>query len=252
MRRLLALLGLALLGAEAPPLHGDPVVLELPGMADVAVRTLTWGTSGQLFLYLPPAAKERAPVVVFAIGYSDDEAQRRFGAPLHRYRQYDSWARLAAVSGFAGVTYATQSPERALAQVVDALRKAPADWGIDASRVGLWSASRNARVAQKYALRNAAELRFAVFYYPLLDPPDAVPKPVPILVVKAEGDQEQGVNAGIQRFARKAAADGADLKLIELPGQHAFDVRDSSAAAQDAIKATLRFMRRAAGLEPES
>ena len=150
MRRLLALLGLALLGAEAPPLHGDPVVLELPGMADVAVRTLTWGTSGQLFLYLPPAAKERAPVVVFAIGYSDDEAQRRFGAPLHRYRQYDSWARLAAVSGFAGVTYATQNPER------------------------------------------------------------------------------------------------------DLPGQHAFDVSDSSVAAQDAVKATLLFMLRAAGLEPKS
>src|SRR5262245_22042978 len=141
-------MALALL-VVAASLHGDPAVLDLPGTGEVAVRELAYGLDGQLFLYRAPGGTAPAPVVVFALGVSDGEAERRFGGPLHNHRQYDSWARLAAVSGLAAVTYATQSPERDLAQVVDALRKAPAEWGVDGKRIGLWSCSRNARVAQR-------------------------------------------------------------------------------------------------------
>lgn len=121
-----------------------PAVLHLPGEdAAVVRRDLVYGAAAgqplRFDLYLPPGATT-APraAIVFVSGASDTRS----------WSVYESYGRLAAAQGFAGLVYAKRY-ERGQAlegvadtgRLLDHLREHGRELGIDPSRIVLWGFS---------------------------------------------------------------------------------------------------------------
>lgn len=127
------------------------VVLELPGMEAVHVRRdLPFRVAGDgaeltLDVYRPHGASDgtRAPAVLFVTGYSDAGVQAVFGCRAKEMGAYVSWARLAAASGLAGVTYVSAQPAEDARAALDHVRRHADALGIDGDRIALWSCSGN-------------------------------------------------------------------------------------------------------------
>jgi hypothetical protein len=236
------------------------VVLELPGMADVeVVAERPYGPGGTFDLYRA-AGPAPAPTVVFVFGFPD----QRFAQGLRQMGAYRSWGRLLAVSGINAVAYSYQDPVADLTSLLAHLRASARDLGIDAGRMGVWSASGNVPTAL-HLLMTQPQGTFraaALLYGYMLDVPaaaeqfglgvpargrtiDDLPRDVPLLVVRAGNDQTPGLNASLDGFVAAALARDLPLSLINQPGApHSFDLFDDSEASRATIGAVLAFLRR--------
>lgn len=237
----------------------QPVVLELPGTADVAVRAdLPYRDGRTLDVYLP--AGPPAPTVVLVSGYAD----RMFasvidGKPKHTVPG-TSWARLLAASGLAAIRYEVDDPAADVAAVIAHVRERGAELGVAGDRVAVFACSGNAPTG--LAAAATSPVRCAVFAYGFLagdetaaaaarfhfaNPGttiDALPTALPVLVVRAGQDQFEGVIASIDRFVAAALARNLPLELLNLPdAPHAFDLVDPSERSRAAIRRIIAFLR---------
>src|SRR4051794_1096812 len=112
------------------------VVLELPGMADVPVRSVEYAEGRTLDVY------GSGPALVFVTGFPDAGMAARIGCNLKDVRSSVAWARLVAASGVAAVPYATREPADARL-VFDYLRAHAGELGIDGDRLGVMAFSGN-------------------------------------------------------------------------------------------------------------
>lgn len=248
-----------------PDFVNDKVVLSLPGMDKVTVRpNLVYKPAGErrlaFDLYLPPgtaakatsaqgtptqgtpAAGGRPPVVVFANGVGD------FGEiPLKDWGIYKSWARLAAASGMAAVTYNARGAEADvdLRDLMRHLRAQAADLKIDPENVCLWSCSANVRAVMPFALDPANTfIKAAVFYYGQMDPA-IFRADLPIFIGRA-GLDLGWMNGSIDAWSARAIAQNAPVTVANLPnGRHAFDAFDDNDASRAVVRQTLAFMKEA-------
>ena len=86
-------------------------------------------------------------------------------------------------------------------------------------------------------------MRFAVFYYGLMDSTSGARADLPLLIVKAGRDSVLRVNQTIDAFMDWSKKENlpVELRLYER-GRHGFDVDDSAPEAVAVVRESLKFM----------
>jgi dienelactone hydrolase len=262
--------------SEAQTIAKRTVMHRVPGVDAVrssADSEYALRDSGALVfdLYAPPRAPEASPppVVVIVEGYPDPGLKAVFGCRFKEMGSTTSWARLIAASGMAAVAYTNVHPEPDLHVLLAHLRAHGARLGVDASRIGLFASSGHAPLALSLALSDARErIACAALAYPYtldLDGATGVAdaartfgfvnacagrgvddfaRDVPLLLVRAGGDELPGLNGAVDRFAARALAADLPLTLANVPGApHAFELFDGGPYAAAAVEQVLAFLR---------
>ena len=234
-------------------------VLQLPGMDRVDVRReQRYGDGGTFDLYVADSAAP-APTVIFVYGFPD----QRFAQGLRQMGSYASWGRLLAASGMNAVAYSYHEPVSDLAALLAHLRHNAGALGIDAARLGIWSASGNVPTALHLLMTQPPDAfrAAALLYGYMLDVPEAaqqfgigvpargrpiddLPRALPLLVVRAGQDQTPMLNASLDAFVSAALARDLPLTLINQSGApHSFDLFDDSDASRATIRRIIAFLR---------
>ncbi|HSM92586.1 MAG TPA: hypothetical protein VLT47_06815 [Anaeromyxobacteraceae bacterium] len=249
------------------PMTLQPVLFELPGMSDVNPRTVVYRDSaaGPLTLDVwAPASPSDGPrgAVVFVSGFPDPAFEARVGCKVLEMAAYLSWARLVACSGLVAITYTNREPAADLAAVLHHVHQHAAALGVDRDRIGIWACSGNVPTGLG-ALLNGAEVPVAcaALCYGYMfgagaaatrigfaDPcagrgvRDLRPG-VPLLVVRAGGDQTPGLNATVDSFVAESLSHDRPVTLINHAGApHAFDLIDDHERTREVIRSVLRFL----------
>jgi dienelactone hydrolase len=252
------------------------VRFDLPGTADVVVRRgIPYGANQSgvqtLDLYEPldRTDEEPAPAVLFVSGLSDIGARQVLGCRINEMESFNSWSRLVAASGIAGITHTTGADPASDARAALAhLLENGAGLGLDSTRIGLWACSAHVPNALGLLIDQGASLRCAALLYGfMLDLDEAtgvaeaqqtwrfvnpaagssvsdLPAGVPLLIARAGQDAIPGVNDSIDRFLAHAAGHGLPVTVENyVTGAHAFDMDDDSETANGIVRRILRFLQ---------
>lgn len=259
--------------AERHPMTLKPVLFQLPGTADVAVRReieYRRTDAGSLTMDLYHAGAG-APAVIMAVGYSDVGARTVIGCAAKDMEAFVGWARLIAASGMTAIAYCNGGdPSPDLDALLEYVRTNARDLGVDPSRIGLWACSGHVPTALSALIRSASAERIscaALLYGYTMDLDgaahvaeaantfrfrnacagrtiDDLPAEVPIFVARAGRDEMPGLNTALDRFVAAALARNLPIALANHPtGVHAFDLYDDGTQAAATIRQTLGFLR---------
>jgi acetyl esterase/lipase len=266
--------------ADAQQPAGNVLGTARPGMAAVAVeRGLRYRDSLTLDVYRPPGASTPLPVVLFVHGGLVAGAP---GASPTSWPNYQSWGRLAAAEGFAGVTFnhrlttddnmadAGLDVEAAIAY----LRANARRLGIDAQRLCLAFYSAGGVLSADVLREPRPFVRCVVLFYPYLDlehlrvdtrfrrayPPNQVDglvaryAPVaqlgreptrlpPMFLAMAGRDEIPGLNASVRRFLDAAVEGKAPIEFVIHPsGVHGFDEQNHDARTREILERCLAYL----------
>ena len=258
-----------------------PVVVSLPGMDRVRfIRDLRYRQTDEpevrMDLYLPPSSKGPVPIVLFVHGGSNIHVQPK------DWGIYQSWGRLAAASGMAGVTFTQHLgfPETAIPQAADDVAAAVTfvrtnarRYGLNADRVCIVVYSAGGPMLAPYLVNAAPWLKCLVGWYPFMDirqssfhrtseTPQTLdaysnilkldqPGPkTPLYLVRAGDDQIATLKDSIDRFTAKALETDYPLTLANAPGApHGFDNQVDLIRTHEIVLGTLQFLRGRLGLD---
>jgi hypothetical protein len=210
----------------------------------------------------------RAPVVLFVTGFPDAGMRRAVGCNAKDMTSYISWARLVAASGLVAVTYTTRRPATEVHDVIAYLGRHADRFGIDTSRVGIWSCSGNVPTALSALMSDAGTVRCAVLLYGfMLDldgstsvadaartfrfdnpcagmPLERLAPDVSLFIVRAGRDELAHVNDSIDAFAAGALRLNLPVTLVNhRDAPHAFDTSHDSDTSREIIRRILEFLR---------
>lgn len=258
-----------------------PVVVTLPGMDRVRfIRELKYRDTDEpqvrMDFYLPPAAKEAVPVVLFVHGGSNIQVQPK------DWGIYQSWGRLAAASGMAGVTFTqhlgfpkTDVPQAAedVAAALSFVRDNASKYGLDKNRICIVVYSAGGPMLAPYMVNAPGWLKCLVGWYPFMDirqssfhqssekpetllafsdilKLDQPGTKTPLYLVRAGSDQIATLKDTIDRFVTKALATDYPLTVANAPGSpHGFDNQVDSIRTRELVMGTLDFLRGRLGLD---
>jgi acetyl esterase/lipase len=270
---LAALLLRPAVGAETS--KRSDLVYRVPNMNKVMVHSnLVYKTAGglplQADLYLPQGTPSNAalPAIMFVLGDASPAVLRN----AKDWEFFHSYGRLAAASGFAGVTFNHRSHENftklpeVRRDIADLVRyvgtNAPA-LSINKDKLCLWFFSGSGPHLSVGLGTNAGFVQCVVAYYPVLAvPPNMVsaamaveyssieqikrhaPRVPPMLLAKA-GRDAPFLNRLIDLFRDQAKASNLLLEYLEHPkGRHAFDILDDDDTSREILRRTMSFIER--------
>lgn len=266
---LAALANLAMADPMPPPaeLIKMPLVLKSPA-GDVAVqRDVVYRADGEMkFLadiYLPPklAAGERRPVVIFIHGgpVPADKTQPK------EWRIFTDYGRLAALSGFIGVTFnhgffsATDlgRAESNVEAMIDHVRANASTLHADGERIFLWAFSGGGPFLSAGFDPTRPYIRGLISYYAVLDvaTPELRARFSPLERLKASGSSPpmfigragkdfEPINAALEKFIDAALAHNVEIELMNHPsGEHGFDILNDDERSRAIIRRTIDFIR---------
>ena len=214
------------------------VVLQLPKMADVKIKQISFKTDDKVKLrmdiYYPPEFdfKSELPVVIFI---------NQGIMQLPEWRCYKDWGRLVAVSGIIGVTYQSRSWSDSMEDSKDLIgyiRDNSESLNINKNRLAIWACSANTYVGLPLALKKDKDyIRCAVFYYGIGGDDFSTLKPfrqdVPFFIVRSALDSFF-TNRNIDKFIFEALDADMDFELVNyLEGHHAFDIADDNERSRE-------------------
>ena len=245
-----------------------PAVLPVPpGDSAVVRRDLTYRTvAGKALhfdLYLPPGVSSPRGAIVFASGAPD----------TREWAVYQSYGRLAAAHGLAGVVYEKRYERSQVLEgvsdteaLLDHLRERGAALGVDPSRLVLWAFSAGGKLLGTGINPRRQEVRALIGFYPALDlaaelplypdslrerakhsasPSDmleARPMALPPTLLVRAGLDGASINSGIARFVRIALDANRPIELINVDrGRHGFDLLDDTEDSRRAIRRAFAF-----------
>jgi acetyl esterase/lipase len=257
---------------------GAPVVLKLPGMGEARLRSnLRYSAADpHLFMdvYSPLNLKrgEKAPVVMFIHGGAGSDSRAK------DWGIYQSWGRLAAASGFTGVTFnhrlgfpAPLLAESAadLAAAIEFVRANAAAWNADPERICLAAYSAGGPLLSLGFDRQRPYVKCLVAFYAFLDvqqselhrthePAERVKafsliehlgdehvRAMPFFIARAGLDEIPTMNDSIDRFIGRAIEKNANVVVWNHPtGVHTFDNQNDDDRSREIIGAALEFMKR--------
>ncbi|MDP6416460.1 MAG: hypothetical protein QGG54_15740, partial [Gammaproteobacteria bacterium] len=199
---------------------------------------------------------------VFVMGFSD----QAFGAGKHlkNLPPYQSWARLVAASGLAGVLYTTVEPVSDTLHCIEYLQAHADELNLEGNSIGLWACSGNVPNAihllnskqgidcavLSYGfmldLNGSTVVRDAAAQYSMVNPnsgEESFPEATALMVVRAGKDEFAGINEGIEAFVAEGRGRNSNLEFIDYSeGVHSFDVLDSSPQSIEIVKRMLQFL----------
>lgn len=222
-----------------------PVAYQMEGMDKVRIEhnreysTTSDGQPLRMDIYYPPAHSPSVPlpVVIFINGSGANNTRE--------WRMYTDWGRLTAVSGMIAITYSSQarSAESDSKQLIEYVRTNAAELGINAERIGLWSASANVPACLSIAMQPERQyIRCAVAYYGMGELSE-LRRDLPVFVARA-GQDHYVLNSAIDKFIRRAIDEDIDITFVNyVEGHHAFDIWDSTKQSSLIIQQTLNFMQ---------
>jgi BD-FAE len=283
------LLGLAMIfslaaeGAAQPQdMYHKPIVFEVPGMKAAEVRRdITYKTADgadlKMDIYVPPAlaAGVRIPVVFFIHG---GYIPRTVTFLPKEWGVYQSYGRLAAASGFVGVTFnhrywgwTREDMERSFGDVMDAIRFVRSradDYHVDADRAALWAFSGGGPHLSIPLRDKLGFVRCLVSFYAILDLAPAVKSQsldpekegsagfspltylgqegvmLPPIFIGRAGLDAPSLNETIDRFIARALALNETIEVMNHPGgRHGFDILDDNARSREIIARALEFIK---------
>lgn len=260
-------------GCAAAP--SNDLVYRVPGMEQVIVRSnLIYNAPGAPALradvYLPKGVASNAtlPGIIFIMGDASPEILQN----AKDWKIFQSYGRLAAASGYVGVTFNHRSHETftKLSDVrsdIEALlryvRANASVLSMDKDRLCLWFLSGSGPHLSVGMGTNASFVKCLVAYYPVLAVPtnrvNAVeaaefssitqlrllaPRVPPLLLAKA-GRDAPSLNRVIDAFRAQANASASPLEFLEHPkGRHAFDLLDDDETSRAILRRTMSFIER--------
>ena len=182
-----------------------------------------------------------------------------------------SYGRLAAASGTAGVTFNHRSSENStklpevrsdIDDLIRYVRSNATALNVNPDRICLWLFSGSGVHLESGFGTNTAFVRCVVGYYPLLAPSRRVvltddvrrqfsaieqlklhvPRIPPLLIAKA-GRDSASLNQSLDEFRRQAVTSGVSLEFLEhTNGEHAFDIRNDDETSREIVHRTLGFV----------
>lgn len=229
------------------------------------------GEELKLDVYRPATHAGPLPCIVFIHGDGPPDVLR----DIKDWGQYVSWGELTASAGLAAITFNHRSSQRRtrMAEVASDIEAAldyvtahAEEWGVDASRLALWSCSMGVPFALRAAFDHPTSFRCVVALYgpmdltydpgadesvtgearrefsPLhhLQSGRALP---PLLLVRA-GRDHPSLNESIDAFVASCLRLNVEIDLLNHPtGEHGFDVLNDCRRSQTVIEAILTFYR---------
>lgn len=278
----------ALLLMSTLPAHAQwwklPVVLQAPHEDEVRIeRDLVYKMGGdkplRMDVYRPLDAVDPLPAVVFVHG----GPVGTLPIDVKNAAPYESWGRLAAGHGMAGVTFthsfaAVEEMGNASQDIIDAvrfLRDNAVGLGVDPSRVCIWAISGAGSLIGPLLKANPDYLKCWVLYYPYMDPTGIVRvlggevsdstlqelrphqhlKPAaglpPTFVVRAGRDRED-FNAVLDQFIADAISTNQAIRVVNYPeGDHGFDQTNDTDESRRIILETFAFLRQELGVHSD-
>ena len=260
-------------GAERP--KSSDLVYRVPNMEKVVVHSnLVYKTAGGLPLqadvYLPQGTLSNAalPAIIFVLGDASPAVLRN----AKDWEFFHSYGRLAAASGFAGVTFNHRSSENFtklsdvrgdIEDLVQYVRTNAPALSVNQDRLCLWFFSGSGPHLSVGMGTNAEFVQCLVAYYPVLAvPAHVVSGPMaaeyssieqikkhasrvpPMLVAKA-GLDAPFLNRLIDSLRDQAKAFNLPLEYFEHPkGRHAFDILDDDDTSREILRRTMNFIER--------
>lgn len=250
------------------PISGDDMVSRLGDLTYLVAD----GDEFKLDVYIPATAASPFAVVVFVHGDGPPDVLR----DIKDWGQYVSWGVLTASAGVAGVTFNHRSSQcrtrmhevaSDIEAALDFVSNHAEEWGVDASRVGLWSCSMGVPFALHVAFDRSASLRCVAALYGPMDlthDPGADEsvsaetrrefsalhhlrsgRTLPPLLVARAGRDHPVLNESIDAFAACCLERNIEIDLLNHPtGEHSFDVVNDCRRFHAVIDAVLAFYRR--------
>jgi acetyl esterase/lipase len=256
-----------------------PVVLTLPRMNEARVlANLEYSKVAdpnlRMDAYLPPASKDadQHPVVMFVHGGAGSESRPK------DWGIYRTWGRLAAASGFVGVTFTHRLgyPKPLLAEsgqdvgdAIDYVRANAAKLHADPDRICLAAYSAGGPLLTLGFDGKRPYVRCLVAYYAFLDiqqsslhtdnePAERVKqysmveqlarpraREIPMFIARAGLDEIPTMNDSIDRFIARAIRENANILVMNHPtGVHGFDNQNDDDRSREIITASLTFLKR--------
>lgn len=239
------------------------------------------GASGRplrMDVHRPANASVPVPVVWIVSGYRDEGFASHVGCAFKEMQWTKSWARLFAAAGMAAIAATNEDPAADLRAGLSAVSRRGTELGVDPSRVGLFATSGHAPTALSALMRDypigVSAAAIAYGYTLDLAGSDAVARAsasfrfanpcagrsledlrtdVPLLLVRAGGDEMPGLNVAIDAFAAGALARNLPLTVVNHPeGPHAFDLFHDDARSRSIIREIPRFLAGALGATPNA
>ena len=200
------------------------------------VRDVEFRPGLKLDLYRP-AGEAVVPVVIIAnIG----------SLAYNGWEIYKGWGSAIANAGMAGAVYqATQQTARAdFDTLLETLRQHATEWGIDPTRVVVWSASANVQFALPLVMERGRDyIRGAVIYYGAMPTPPEIRPDLPVMLVRAGLDSTQ-LNAAVDKLIIQALNANAPWTIESYgSGLHGFEAQNDNEITRGVIHKTLSFMK---------
>ncbi len=268
--------------------YRKPIVYSVPGMDAAEVhRDITYktadGTDLKMDVYVPPglAAGLRAPVIFIIHG---GFIPRTVTFLPKEWGHVQSYGRLAAASGFVGVTFnhrywgwAREDMERTFGDVLDAIRYVrdhSGEYHADADRIALWAFSGGGAHLSIPLREKLGFVRCLIAFYTVMDLAPAAKSqsldpekegsagfsPVsylrkegprfPAMFIGRAGKDAPWINETIDRFVARALDLNETIEVMNHPGgQHGFDLLDDDARSREIVARAIEFLK--AHLEPK-
>jgi acetyl esterase/lipase len=274
--------GAAAASAQPQDMYHKPIVYKIRGMETVEVhRDIAYkaadGTDLKMDIYVPPglAAGACVPVVFFIHG---GFIPRTITFLPKEWGVFQSYGRLAAASGFVGVTFnhrywgwTREDMERSFEDVRDAVRFVrghAGDYHVDADHAALWAFS-GAGPHLSIPLREKLDfVRCLVSFYAILDLAPAAKaqsldpdkegaagfSPIsclrkeglrlPPMFIGRAGLDAPSLNETVDRFITQALARNEMIEVMNHPGgRHGFDILDDNERSREIIIRALEFIK---------
>jgi Tfp pilus assembly protein PilF len=222
------------------------IVLETPEMKNVVVKNNVIylndakGTL-KMDVYAPPDLKptERRPAVVFLNALGDTPGEMK----AKDWGTYRTWPQLVAANGYIGISMECDGARtlESIKGVFAFIEKEGSSFGIDATRLGVYTASANVTSSVRYLMSPDAfaGIKAAVLYYGQ-QPQGPFRKDLPVLFVVPEGD----VRGGYTSLWNEVLKNNAPWTIKMGSGLiHAFDTFNDNDDSRKIIKETLSFWK---------
>ncbi len=154
----------------------NQLIYDIPAMYDVTIKSVQFDSLSEpvkslpIDVYYPPSwqANQLLPAVILTNVWWQGGQWTSFDPPWNTMgllSYYEGWGRMIAANGLIAIGYETTYPDD-LEAVVKYIQTTGSEYGIDATRLGLFGTSGNGNLVASYSNQENREyIKFAVYFY---------------------------------------------------------------------------------------